>query len=366
MLSYLAEKEGVIMYSFIQEINNYICENGIPFKSISISSSYFPKYFNAAMLRELRIAVGGKPVGGRFVDNEIENYELVYENNILQLVARSKNGHTVLVIFNKDLWFSYNKPSKKLFETNVTSLARYLENKEFEEIKRYIDSKGLAGRYTLEPTNFEDSMKESAKKCIDYIAYLNDIYLTGLEENAKEERDSKTVSLSFCSPDVSTGVARNHDKTGGTSRERVNSILPLDDRVKILESYDYMYVGYAFSNDFDTNNKKGRELEYLNYLYSLGHNKYALVMEPYSGTSYTKIMIFESLEDVTKDMFSKLVKDTLELSYGDISLRSDIIRTGHTTIDIFGSLIGYVVKNSNSCTLINGYTRSKIQNLKNT
>lgn len=88
-------------------------------------------------------------------------------------------------------------------------------------------------------------------------------------------------------------------------------------------------------------------------------------MEPYSGTSYTKIMIFESMEEITKDMFTNLVKDTLELSSSEISLRGNIIRTNHTTMDTFGSLIGYVVKNSNTCTLINGYTRSKIENLKN-
>ena len=90
------------MYSFIQEINNYICEKCIPFKNISISSSYFPKCFNDAMLRELRFATGKS-----FYDKSIDNYELVYENNILQLVARIKNNHTVLVIFNKELCFSY-------------------------------------------------------------------------------------------------------------------------------------------------------------------------------------------------------------------------------------------------------------------
>ena len=346
------------MYSFIGEINNYICENGIPFKNISISSSYFPKFFNAAMLRELRFATGKS-----FVDKEIDIYELVYENNILQLVAKSKNNHTVLVIFNKDLWFSYNKPSKKLFETNITSLAKYLEKKEFDEIRSYIDSKGLTGRYVLEPTDFDESMRECSKKCIEYIAYLNEMYLTQLEEKVKEERDSKTVSLSFNSPDISTNFAKNYEKKSAGTRERVNSILPLDDRIRVLESYDYMYVGYAFSNDSDESFKKDRELEYLNYLYDLGHNKYALVMEPYSGTSHTKIMIFESLEVVTKEMFSKLVKDTLELSSSDIGLRSNVIRTNHTTMETFESLIGYVVKNSNSCTLINGYTKAKIRDL---
>ena len=344
------------MYSFIEEINNYICDNGIPFKNISISSSYFPKYFNAAMLRELRFAVGKS-----FVDKEIDNYELVYENNILQLVVRSKNNHTVLVIFNKDLWFSYNGPSKKLFESNITTLAKYLENKEFEEIRSYIDSKGLTGRYTLEPTNFDEAMKESSKKCIEYIAYLNEMYI----EKLKEERDNKTISLSFSSPDVGyTGVSRNNNQKYSCARERVNSILPIDDRIGVLESYDYMYVGYAFSNDFDTNNKKGRELEYVNYLYNLGNNKYALVMEPYSGTSYTKIMIFESIDEISKDMFSKLVKDTLELSSSDITNRANIIRTTHTTMNTFESLIGYVVKNSNTATLLSGYTKGKIRDLK--
>ena len=185
-------------------------------------------------------------------------------------------------------------------------------------------------------------------------------------EKLNEERDNKTVSLSFEAPEVgSSGIIRNNNTNSTGTRERVNSILPLDDRVNILESYNYMYVGYAFSNGYDTNNQRGRELQYLNYLYNLGNNKYALVMEPYSGTSHTKIMIFESMEEITKDMFSKIVKDVLELSSGEISLRGNIIRTNHTTMDTFGSLIGYVVKNSNTCTLINGYTRSKIENLKN-
>ena len=216
------------MYSFIEEINNYICENGIPFKSISISSSYFPKYFNIAVLKELR-----KTTGKSFKDNMIEEYELVYENNILQLVVRSKNNHTVLVIFNKDLWFSFNEPSKKIFDTNIITMATYLENKEFEEIEKYIDSKGLVGRYVLEPVSLLTSLQESAKKCIDYIAYLNEMYV----EKLKEERNNKSVSLRFNSPDVASSMTtRNVNSKSVGSRERVNSILPLDDRVKILEN----------------------------------------------------------------------------------------------------------------------------------
>ena len=164
----------------------------------------------------------------------------------------------------------------------------------------------------------------------------------------------------FCS----VHAPRTYEKNGNGTRERVNSILPLDDRVKILELYDYMYVGYATSNDAENDDSKNREIAYLNYLYNLGNNKYALVMEPYSGTSYTKILIFESLEEVTKEMFTKLVKDTLELSYDEVSNRSNIIRTNHTTIETFGSLLQYVVKDSNTTTLINGYTRKKIAGLK--
>ncbi|MBQ2873061.1 MAG: hypothetical protein IJE89_03570 [Bacilli bacterium] len=347
------------MYSFLEEINNYVLDNGIPFKNISISSSYFPDFFNRAMLRELRNAAGGK-----WVDYEIENYELVFEENRLQLVARSKNKHTVLVIFNKNLWFSIKEPSKKLFETNITTLAMYLERKEFDEIKKYIDSKGLTGRYNLEHVNIEESLKETALKCIDYISYLNKFYMKQLEDNEKEEREKKMVSLNFNSPEVSASAPRNYEKLGGISRERVNSILPLDERVKVLESYDYMYVGYATSNDADKDENKNKEIAYLNYLYSLGHNKYALVMEPYSGTSYTKIMIFENEEQITKEMFSKLVKDTLELSYDELNSRSNIIKTNHTTIDTFGNLLEYIVKNSNTTTLLNGYTKKKIENLK--
>lgn len=347
------------MYSFIEEINDYISSRGIPFKNINISSSYFPKYFNEAVLRELRNTAGGK-----WVDYSIENYELIYEDNRLQLVARSKNNHTVLAIFNKNLWFSIKEPSKKLFETNITTLATYLENKELEKIYQYIDSRGLTGRYVISPVSIDEALKETAKKCISYIEYLNNEYLKQLAETEKEEREMKSVSLKYNSPEVSTGMVKTYEKKGGVSRERVNSILPLDERVSILESYDYMYVGYAYSNDFCENDNRDREIAYLNYLYNLGHNKYALVMEPYSGTSYTKIMIFDSEEEITKEMFSGLIKDTLELSYDDISLRTNIIRTNHTTVDTFSNLIDYIVKNSNTCTLLNGYTRKKIEGLK--
>lgn len=353
MILYTAMKEGVIMYSFLEEINNYVLENGIPFKNISIASSYFPNYFNQAVLRELR-----KAVGGRWVDYEIENYELVFEDNRLQLVVRSKNNHTVLVIFNKNLWFSFKEPSKKIFDTNVTSLAMYLERKEFDEIKKYIDSKGLFGRYNLEHIDIEEALKESAKKCIDYISYLNKFYLQQLEDIKKD----KMISLTFISPEANPNAPRNYEKLGGISRERVNSILSIEERVKILESHDYMYVGYANSNNSTIEGNK--EISYLNYLYSLGNNKYALVMEPYSGTSYTKIMIFESLDEITKEMFSKLVKDTLELSYDELNDRGNIIKTNHTSIGVFSSLLEYVVKNSNTITLLNSYTRKKIENLR--
>lgn len=356
MLLYIAKKEGVFMYSFLEEINNYVLENGIPFKNISISSSYFPKYFNQAVLRELR-----KSVDRKWYDNEIESYELVFEDNILQLVVRSKNKHTVLVIFNKNLWFSFKEPSRKIFDTNVISLATYYEKKELEKIKNELDSKGLTGRYNLEHISMEESLKLSALSCIDYINYLNKYYLKQLEEE-NEKIKEKTVSLSFNAPEASPSAPRNYEKLGGISRERVNSVLPADDRRQILESYDYIYVGYATSNN--CNAAENKEKVYLNYLYYLGSDKYALVMEPYSGVSHTKIMIFEHSGEITKDMFSKLVKYTLELSYDELNNRGNIIKTNHTSIDVFASLLEYVVKNSNTVTLLNNYTRKKIENLR--
>ena len=167
-------------------------------------------------------------------------------------------------------------------------------------------------------------------------------------EKLNEERDNKTVSLSFEAPEVgSSGIIRNNNTDSTGTRERVNSILPLDDRVNILESYNYMYVGYAFSNGYDTNNQRGRELQYLNYLYNLGNNKYALVMEPYSGTSHTKIMIFESMEEITKDMFSKI--DFYESLWGD---NPSVYRDYDKTKDLPWYLVMFLKQNNHDESMI--------------
>ena len=83
------------MNSILDAVKAYIIKNDIPFKDISVSYSYFPKYFNQAVLNKIREIKGiGYDLGASI-------YTLSFDkNNNLYLLVNDSTGKENLVISN--------------------------------------------------------------------------------------------------------------------------------------------------------------------------------------------------------------------------------------------------------------------------
>ena len=148
-----------------------------------------------------------------------------------------------------------------------------------------------------------------------------------------EEEISK---VRFNTPETSTIVRRtliNHDG----SLERVNNIISVDDRRQVLEAYEPIHKSIGYS-------KNSNDIEYFNYLYDIGNEHYAIVMEPYNGNSATKVLIVNSEDGVDKVYFDSLVKEILSLSFSELCKRKDVIRLYHSTIDNFDNKLSVIIK----------------------
>ena len=332
---------------FLKKIDNYIKENGIPFKSIYISTNYFPKSFNDAIFNKiLRI----KDIDR---DEKIENYELYYNDGILQLIARDTRDKATLVIYDRDMGYSYTYPCYKMREEEIVDKAIYLESKVGREVLSLIREVGLSDRCNFSIFSIYDTLDKVALECCSYIEYLNNLY----QDMLKEEAGLKYLEIKYQQPEVSTMIKKGYNLTGLGTKERANALLPIDDRKNVLESYDYIYSGYAYSSS----NKK---IEYLCYLYNIDVNQYAVIMEPMSGLGYTKTYIFNYDEDISSELFIKMVSDKLSLSYEDSLDDGQIVMTKHTSYDLFTSTVENIVLGTDLQKRVHAYTKNKIRDMK--
>ena len=189
--------------------------------------------------------------------------------------------------------------------------------------------------------------------CCSYIEYLNDVYRKML----KEEKEGKYLEIIYEQPESSTLIRKTNNFSGMGSRERVNALLPIDDRKQILESYEYIYTGYAYSSS-------NKQIDYLCYLYNISSNQYALIMEPLSGNIYTKTFIFESNNMITEEEFTKIIQERLSLSYEDNLCDNQILMTKHTSLELFESTIENIVLGTDTRKRVHAYTKNKIEDMK--
>lgn len=316
------------MYSILNKIEKYAANYGVPFKSIYVSSSYFPEYFNRIVLRELN-----KKTGYGELRKNISEYIIDFSNDgKIRLMTYAYNGLTRVVIFPTGESIDYKVMGMKLSESDILEEVENLEKEAMSEIINIIRVKGLTGRINISSNSLDSELDRCANMCINYIDYYNKYYQNMLKDEICEEKSM----IKFCQPVTSTIIRSIRVVNGVSCTERVNSILPVDERKQILESYDYLYSGYAYS-------KCNRDIEYLNYLYDLGDNKYALVMEPYSGNSATKIRIINE-EEMSREMFENLTRDSLNLSFEELCRRKDIVRLYHSTMDNFDNKLSLVLK----------------------
>lgn len=336
------------MKSFIEKIDSHIREDGIPFKQIVIPSSYLPTYINYAILQKINEKVEYKDMFWP------EEYALEYdEKDRLFLRAVSYNERTNTLIYsNNDYHFNCARKNKNaLSDVDLYDFALIL--KHYETIRKrvyndidkkygkilspsqknkirydamhdfYIEKYNELGNGIRTICSLEDELDKSIELITSYIDYLNDAY----QKDQLKYRTDKTVLISY---DKKTSeIERKKQKNSFIEEKtRKNKVISMDERTKVLEGYGYEYFGIAKPI-------KNNKVEYYCYLYKDIENKYMIVMEPYSGTKYTKIIRVPSNKEISKQEFADICKTYLELPFKDSLELPNITRLGHTSIDSF-------------------------------
>lgn len=347
------------MKLFMERIDEHIREEGIPFKQITIPSSYLPTYINYAIMQKMNEDIEAKEM---FWPNE---YTLEYDSkNRILLKAVSHTARTSLLIYSLNDYLSNvsDDIGHKMSDSylyNYALILKYYKNvreRVYSEIdKKY--GKTLSPRqknkirYYAMHDFYEEkyhelgsdirklcSLEEELNKSVDlinsYIDYLNKTY----QEDMEAYRDERTVYIFY--EEKENNNHKEVVRTGIKShKQRKNKVISMDERREVLEDYDYEYFGIATAR-----NKVKKD--FYCYLYKDYENRNILVLEPYCGTKYTKVIYLDT-RDLSKEEFKEICTKALELSNEETFNHGNIIRLGHTTLDVFTSNIKYILSNIN-------------------
>ena len=345
------------MFYFLDKIDNYIRDNGIPFRNVEINSDYLPLYFNYAILCKIR-SLGPSVFDLMWPSKYVLTYD---DDNNLYLEAIGSDCRTRLFVYSTDGYKNASavnyrakisdyqlykeacviKYNKKVQDEIMGKLnEKYLNRPVSDKIKELYDVTSIINHeysYLMweriaSTVDYTKEMDKASDSIIAYIDYLNTAYRDDLLEYDKE----KLVTVNFTMPDCDTVVRRSGVNSGNNSRDRINKIIPANDRVNILNSFDYDYYCLASSGS-------NRKVDYYCYLYRNYDDIPILVIESYSGINYTKVIYLEREYNYSKEEFSYLCKKYLELSNFDSFQTGRVIRFNHTNIEDFDSNIKLVI-----------------------
>ena len=366
------------MFSFLNEIDKYIKENKIPLKSIEFSYTYLPSFINQAILYKLRKVSDNFEFG-------CATYELRYDKNgNLCLVAKNNDKSESVSIINKDCNANIARKTVTYNEEKLireACMLRYFDNIR-QKIRRIIEKdysnypkieKIKCEYYTMndfinqkrhtDPKLYHDitnkveyttPLMDSVELITSYIDHIYDASIVKPQPIIKKEENK---GISYREPEKDEPLERNAPNfTFGPSKERINDIIATDVRFSVLESFPYIYRDYAY-------NVFNKEINYMAYMYHIDTESYIIIMEPYNGTKYTKIVGIYDPEEMTKEKFDSYVKHYLELSKHK-SLNDDkIVRISHTSFTQYERKMKYAIAYLQD-ELCSNYFKTKIRKLR--
>ena len=361
------------MISILNNIKEYIDMKGIPFDTISINYSYFPKYYNQAILNRLR------KITGNHFELGPSNYTISFDKyGNIYLMIHDNTGKTNLCIANTTISLDSNLLISVIPEKEIMLEAKILKDLDRERklFKNMINNK-YQGLNAQDKVNLEnniintlvnsmvpdvsyDLVKESMRKdviestnnIISYIDYLNQRYM----EEVKLEEDNSMKGIMFIEPEKDYNGKRVLGNTNTISKERNNPLIPANDRISILNNYKYIYRDYAYTSS-------NKEIEYLNYLYKIDSDKYLLLMEPYNGNKFTRMAIINTEGYISREDFDVMVRKYLELSNREFDYVGNTVKISHTSIEAYSKKIDYAIMGVND-KINNPYFVERVKKIK--
>lgn len=362
------------MENLLIQLDEYIRKNGIPFRSIYVNLNYFPEYFNQAINREIKKIASDDCI----LDKE---YKITYDENgnICLIATASKRNKkatkTILLLSNDINKINVPFPCTRMYWNKMFKRAcsdKYLE-KERAEIEKKIEKLNLSKAEKIKLLGeimsiHTDSIASEMKKrdssfakelnarkefqitlsnITNYIDYLNKEYV--------ESTKLDTISYTPAEPEHIETEPKNY--TGSSvAEERKNIILSVEDRQEVLKKIRSMYACLAQRSDTQS-------IGALCYLYNFGNGYYKMILEPYSGEGYTKVIAIHCEKEMDKELFKELTTKYLEYSNMETMQAENIARLGHTTIDTYNSAIGYALTGDSSLK-ISSYTKHNLDSIQ--
>ena len=363
------------MYSLLDSLDEYMKMNNISADYVEFNYEYLPEYINYAILyavrwldenEEFSLGKGEYTLrrnreGNLFIktENDKDSKKLLISAHPERLIFREDS---IVISERKIFQYAYllqNNKLKLLEIRNIISKIHPELNKldrlklEYKYFMDFLNQEIIKnqelGIDILEGIDFESVLSNSYKKMVALI-----------DEFEREDKEilsskNKKVIIDYIPKSDEGNLKKSHKSSGLNTKERTNDIIPLVDRQNTLETYKFIYSGVAYSNE--QNN-----ISYICYLYRDERNKFMLILEPTSGAGYTKVVCIDA-EWLERNEFIELVRKYLELSLKETFTFNNIVRTCHTTLDVFRDEVSYTVTGQNG-RLMSPYTKQRLKKLK--
>lgn len=339
------------MKSFLNRVDKYIKENGIPFKTFEISYTYLPKYIDYAitcMMRETQ------PI--RYEIAGCEKYIIGYDDNDnIYLKGIGSDGRTTIVVYSEYVYSNYNLShvhGSKVSESDLYRKACILKIREnlrekidkkfpnmskFDRIKQVfeimneINQEDIKMLYNIEDEEIDKELDKSVDKIINYIDYVNKSY----DEDIQAYLEEKIIEIKYNKPDSDTVIRKTRENTNQV-KDRVNAIIPKNERLKVLSDYSPIHFGIAYSSN-------SKNSDYYCFLYYDYEKRPILVLESSSGTNYTKVFLLDNEIFYDEESFAEICKKYLELSNDEALKTGKIIRFKHCNIEKYDRNLDLVI-----------------------
>ncbi len=321
--------------SFLQVIQKFIEENNITLPYIPIDERVIPGSIKDAIFNVMKVK-------SKLVNPNTMNYFIEFDKNGKAYLS-ANDGHSILLVFND--YLLYDKSDMrgyKVSEGHILREATEIDHNSYMNQIRGIDNRFIKPYDEVESVN--DLYRDAARRFCLYIGYLQEEYLESIRPNE-----------SFVMYDEVETTSNSHRiSRGGHAPERKYSILGEEERFRILDSHNPVAICNCIS-------KKSNKLAYRAYAYNFDDSS-CLIIEPVSGTNFTKICSFN--EKITDENITLKTLEILSLDADGVRNNNNVFHAKHTTIEVYEGVILESLGKEVKSGVVHPYTKANISRIR--
>lgn len=368
--------------TFLKELYEFIKEGNYfrgPYQRVYISNKFLPIAIRRTITEKANRVNRNCELDDSFAlvfDKSKEHLCMLFSfNGKTNILVKDSNEHiyideryTPYTIDEILLDASKEDVRKDLFYAGVDSL---IKNRSYspdearrvsaQEVDRILQS--FSDKDFLESSKLEESMQRIIPLIERYIHYVSELYRTNVEEPNSEV--IVLPSILSLNADIVYNQNKSHrgfsdDQTRiasvGNSKERVNEIIDVSKRQKLLESFLPIAKGSCLNASSD-------EIDYYVFLYKVSDTEYKFIFEPLSGKKCTKLINFVHDGELSLKEIGEYARKYLSMSEDEIIECNFAARFNHTTEDTYSTVIPYAITKDESKYKCPYGTKSRIDTL---